>query len=212
MTDHDATTIDPAALDRVPTLETDRLRLEPEGPAHLAMVWRAVRDPDILRLTATRAAFTREQIAARLDHLQARPDRADWAIVRPADGAVMGEVVLNDLRREDRAMNVRILLTAEHQGRGYGTQAMRAVVDYGLGIVRLHRISLGVYAFNSRAIRAYEKAGFRREGVLRDALYWDGAWHDEIIMAILDSDPRPWRTAGNGRHINAGTIPCDRPR
>lgn len=192
MSDPDANTawLDHAALDRVPTLETDRLRLEPEGPAHVEMIWRAVRDREIRRLTATRATFTREQLTARLGGLQSQPDRADWAIVRREDGAVMGEIVLNDLRPADRAMNVRILLTAEHQGRGYGTEAMRAVVAYGLDVIHLHRISLGVYAFNPRAIRSYEKAGFRREGVLRDALYWDSTWHDEIIMAILATDPR----------------------
>lgn len=196
MTQSDAARLDPAALGRVSTLETDRLRLEPESPTHVEMIWRAVQDPEIRRLTATRAAFTREQIVTHLDGLQARPDRADWALVRREDGAVMGEIVLNDLRPEDRSMNVRILLAdADYQGRGYGTEAMRAVVDYGLDVVHLHRISLGVYAFNPRATRTYEKTGFQHEGVLRDALFQNDAWHDEIVMAILATDPRPWRTS-----------------
>ena len=46
----------------------------------------------------------------------------------------------------------------------------------------------GVYAFNPRAQRAYEKAGFTTEGVLRDALLWDGEWVDEIVMSVLAQD------------------------
>lgn len=75
---------------------------------------------------------------------------------------------------------------------GAGTEPRRpAVRDYGLDVVGLHRIALEVYSFNPRARRAYEKAGFRTEGVLRDALSWDGERHDAILMSILASDPRP---------------------
>ena len=50
-------------------------------------------------------------------------------------------------------------------------------------------MSLGVYDFNPRARRVYEKCGFRLEGRLRHALLWEGQWHDELLMAILSSDP-----------------------
>jgi RimJ/RimL family protein N-acetyltransferase len=49
----------------------------------------------------------------------------------------------------------------------------------------LHRIALEVYAFNPRARRAYEKAGFRLEGVLRQSLRYDGEWIDAAVMSIL---------------------------
>jgi RimJ/RimL family protein N-acetyltransferase len=55
----------------------------------------------------------------------------------------------------------------------------------------LHRISLEVFAFNPRARRAYEKAGFVVEGVLRDALYWDGEWVDSIAMSVLAAEWLP---------------------
>jgi RimJ/RimL family protein N-acetyltransferase len=45
-----------------------------------------------------------------------------------------------------------------------------------------------VYAFNPRAQRAYEKAGFVVEGVFRDALLWDGQWVDEVMMSVLATD------------------------
>lgn len=47
-----------------------------------------------------------------------------------------------------------------------------------------------MYAFNPRARRVYEKAGFVYEGTRRDALLWDGTWTDSIVMSMLDTDPR----------------------
>ena len=94
-------------------------------------------------------------------------------------------------------MNFRIMLSGDGaRERGYGTQTTRAVRDYGFDDVGLNRIGLEVYSFNPRAIRVYDKAGFQREGVRRDALNWDGVRHDAIVMGMLTSDPRPWATLG----------------
>jgi len=49
-------------------------------------------------------------------------------------------------------------------------------------------VSLEVYAFNERAIHVYEKVGFRHEGRMRDALWWDGAPHDALLMSILTTE------------------------
>ena len=54
----------------------------------------------------------------------------------------------------------------------------------------MHRIELGVYAFNPRAIHVYEKLGFKREGTLRDSICWDGTFHDMIVMSILEEEYR----------------------
>ena len=62
------------------------------------------------------------------------------------------------------------------------------VDDAGIG---LHRVQLDVYAFNPRALRSYEKAGFVVEGRQRDTLFWDGEWTDSILMSVLNTDPRP---------------------
>ena len=58
----------------------------------------------------------------------------------------------------------------------------------------VHRIQLEVFAFNPRAQHVYERVGFRREGVLRDALRWDGEYHDTIVMGLLRADWEAPRT------------------
>lgn len=112
-------------------------------------------------------------------------DRLDLAVVERATGACVGEAVLNEWDSGNHSCNFRIALVAAGQGRGLGTEATRLMVGYGFEGLGLRRISLGVFAFNPRARRAYEKAGFVVEGVRRDALLYDGAWVDDIVMSIL---------------------------
>lgn len=76
----------------------------------------------------------------------------------------------------------------EFWGKGYGTKATRAALHFAFDTLNLHRVELEVFAFNRRAMRAYEKAGFRLEGTRREAIYQDGAYQDEHVMAILRQD------------------------
>jgi len=77
--------------------------------------------------------------------------------------------------------------------KGYGTEALGLLVDYGFGVLNLNSIQLGVNAANARAIRSYEKAGFRREGARRDFVYRNGRYYDSVMMSVLR---REWRGAG----------------
>ena len=62
------------------------------------------------------------------------------------------------------------------------------IIDFALGDLDLHRLELEVYAFNDRARHVYESLGFVEEGVRRDALWQDGAFHDAILMSVLSTD------------------------
>jgi RimJ/RimL family protein N-acetyltransferase len=174
-----------------PALTGTAVRLEPLGKQHFDALWETHAEPEVLMLTGSHRSFTeaeiRDWVATRQDH----HDRADWAIIRREDEAVLGEAVLNDFSADNESANFRIaLVRPEYFGRGYGTEATRLVVRYGLDVAGLHRISLQVFDFNPRAQRVYEKCGFVREGVERDVLNWDGQWHDGIRMSILATDPR----------------------
>jgi len=70
-------------------------------------------------------------------------------------------------------------------GKGYGTDAMRIALHYAFYELNLHRVSLGVLSYNARAIRSYEKAGFKMEGTERLLLHRDGSRADVFYMGIL---------------------------
>lgn len=71
---------------------------------------------------------------------------------------------------------------------GYGSEAICLLLDHGFGTLNLNRISLRVYATNARARRAYQKIGFREEGILRQAEFRDGRYLDVILMSVLKSE------------------------
>ena len=78
-------------------------------------------------------------------------------------------------------------------GKGYGTETTRLMVGYGFDVLGLHHIRLDVYASNERAWRAYERAGFKRAGMLRQAKRIGRERHDVIIMeALADEFPRSY--------------------
>lgn len=90
---------------------------------------------------------------------------------------------------ENRRASLGIIIGERaYWGRGYGTEATRMMLDYGFNVLNLHSVELGVYAFNRRAIRCYEKVGFTRTGVRRESRILAGEKHDTLIMDILASE------------------------
>ncbi|MDQ2757527.1 MAG: GNAT family N-acetyltransferase [Actinomycetota bacterium] len=184
--------LDLLLLTHQPVLTGTGVRLEPMGVQHLDGLWPMFVDEDVRAGSGTMHQFAREQVRAGLAKAASREDRADWAIVRTADDAVIGEVVLMELDEDVEAMTFRIALSGpEVFSLGYGTQATRLVRDFALGPLGLHRLALEVNADNAAAITVYLRCGFRLEGVRRDAGRRDGRWFDVHDMALLAGDARP---------------------
>jgi RimJ/RimL family protein N-acetyltransferase len=115
----------------------------------------------------------------------------------------IGTVFLRDVDKVNGSGVVGIFLgDRRYLGQGYGTDALNALVDFGFGELRLERIELEVFDFNTRAIRSYLKAGFQTDAVLRHARFHRGAHHDVHIMSILRDDwlalprKRSWELTG----------------
>ena len=97
-----------------------------------------------------------------------------------------GTISLMQVDRDNGNAGVGIAIgEKELWGKGLGTDAMNALLDFGFGEVRLERIWLDVYDFNARARRSYEKSGFRVEGIQRRAHFSEGQYRDVVLMAIL---------------------------
>jgi len=73
----------------------------------------------------------------------------------------------------------------ELHGKGFGSEAVKLLIDFGFKDLYLHRIYLHVFITNTRAIRAYEKNGFIREGILRESAYIDNKFVDVVVMGLL---------------------------
>jgi [ribosomal protein S5]-alanine N-acetyltransferase len=77
-------------------------------------------------------------------------------------------------------------LDQHHNGKGYATEAVKALVDYAFEELHLHRIEAGVMPRNMPSQRVLEKAGFHREGIARKNVNINGTWEDHQVLAILN--------------------------
>lgn len=119
------------------------------------------------------------------------PDTAVFTIVPQETGRPIGVCGLYLIQWICRRGEFRILIgDAEGRNKGYGTEAARLVVDYGFAKLNLETIYLGVNTENVGAVRSYEKAGFKREGVRRKLIYRNGRYYDALMMSVLREE---WR-------------------
>ena len=73
----------------------------------------------------------------------------------------------------------------EARNKGYGKETVKLLLDFGFNYLNLHSIELKVMSFNKRAIKCYEKCGFKEVGRRREAYFLNGKYHDVIEMDII---------------------------
>ena len=113
------------------------------------------------------------------------PDRHLFGI-ETLEGKLIGNLGIEDIDRKNRSATLGIVIgEKEYWGQGYGTEAITTLLRFIFTEMNLHRVSLAVYEYNRRAIRCYEKCGFKMEGQKREAHFHDGEYHDELIMGVL---------------------------
>jgi len=124
---------------------------------------------------------------------------ADWLaddgllkLVIELDGVVVGSLQVDEeLDPDYHHASVDLFLASAAQDRGLGPDAIRTVARYLFEVRGHHRLTIDPSAANARAIRAYEKVGFRPVGVMRAYERTpDGTWHDNLLMDLLAGELR----------------------
>lgn len=174
------------------TITGKNIILRPYQMEDAETILEGANNPTMRRLTGTQMTFTLEMTQGYVGRMMNPEDRLGYIIAEPQTSAPLGEVVVMDIDDENHSASIRIALFHEEDlNKGYGTEAMRLMVDEVFTKFNLHRLELDVFDFNPRAVRVYEKLGFKQEGVLRDTLFYDGEYHSTIIMSILEDE---WRS------------------
>ena len=108
------------------------------------------------------------------------------------DGTVVGSIQVAEEDEPDyRHAGIDLFIDAEHQGRGLGPEAIRLLARWLFDVRGHHRLTIDPAAANTRAIRAYERIGFRSVGIMRQYERGaDGTWHDGLLMDLLPTDLR----------------------
>lgn len=173
--------------------EKDGYTLRPAGPEDAVPYYEQNYNPldkEAARLTGCKPAFSREEVVSFFRQSLEDEDRCFFLLLAP-DGRIIGEAVINEIDRQLRSANFRTAIFQPAQrGKGMGTWMVETIRDFAFAALKLHRLELDVFSFNPRAQKVYEKAGFRVEGVLRDAVLDGGQYGDDILMAMLENE---WR-------------------
>ena len=145
-------------------------------------------DKEVARLTGCKESFTKEEVTSFFLKSIEDDDRYFFLIISPS-GEIIGESVINEIDWELRCANFRIGVYQEtERGKGIGTWATEVTRDFAFEKLHLHRLELDVYSFNPRAEKVYLKAGFKREGILRDAVRDGEKYADDILMSMLEDE------------------------
>jgi RimJ/RimL family protein N-acetyltransferase len=188
-------------LHPVPILRGERVYLRPAERSDLEQFVRWLSDAEVKRHLAMRSPISQAMEEKWFDQVveQQGRDRYHFVICLLSDGRPIGATDLREINLEDGRAAFGIVIGEKAEwNRGYGTDALNAICDFGFGQLRLERIELDVYADNLNAQRSYEKAGFTREGTLRHGHYSDGRFIDVERMALLRSEwlaldrPKSW--------------------
>lgn len=103
-----------------------------------------------------------------------------------AEDRFIGFVALHDIEWNNQVCTLSVGIgDPDFRGKGFGSDALRLVLNYAFNELNLYRVGLDVIGDNARAIHAYEKAGFKREGAWRGAVKRDGQRVDRVSMGIL---------------------------
>lgn len=174
-------------------LRTERLELRPYRDSDLEVFHAMRSDPEVVRYLYEDIETldqSREKLAARMG-LRRLESEGDWlpvAIVERASGEMVGDVGLNLRSVQHRTGEIGFMLHPAYHGRGYATEAARALVDWGFRELGLHRIVGRTEARNAASARVLERLGMRLEAHLIENEWVKGEWQSELQYAILERE------------------------
>lgn len=174
-------------------LTGDKVRLREFTPDDLDGVRGVVGDDRVthfLSFTTRNEAQARELLQTIIERGQERPRREYFLAVTPLEpdnpadqDKAVGFTRLQ--RTNEHSGRLVYAIAHDHQGRGYAGDAVRTLLDFAFGRLRLHRVTAAVGPDNRAGLALVKRLGFTREGVLRDHVRTGGAWRDSVLFSML---------------------------
>ncbi len=149
-------------------------------------LWR--NDENIIASLGAPYRFINQEVDERWfdNYMQNRTNSIRCAIVDDKNNEIIGLISLMEIDYINRSAKLHIMIGTEGQGKGAGTFAIKKIIEHAFNNYGLHRIELDVLSDNKRAMHVYEKCGFIREGVRRQAVYKDSEYKDMFIYSIIN--------------------------
>jgi len=125
-----------------------------------------------------------------------------FVIVTLGENKLIGTIGLEKINTINRSAVLGIFIgDKEYLSKGYGTETIRLILDYGFNYMNLHSIKLELLSCNERALKCYKKCGFVETGRSRECVFLNGKYYDTISMDILASEFKEIKTLNKKEYI-----------
>lgn len=178
------------------TLETSSLRLRPLEPSDADALYAIHSDPEVMKYSGTQpwnsVKQAHELVERSLAGMRAGSQLC-FGIIPSSASMVVGTCTLFHLYKASRRAEVGFVLGKSSWGRGYMTEALCALLDYGFSTLDMNRVEADTDPRNLAAVKLLERLGFVKEGQLRERWIVDGAKSDSAVYGLLRSE---WKASG----------------
>ncbi len=132
---------------------------------------------------------TDEEEVKRYINVYHRSEDSVWFTITDPDGNVIGETGLLRMFPAWHCTDLSIIIPdPKMRHKGYGTEAIRIMLDMAFDRYEMNRVAIGVVGANTEALAFYSKIGFRQEGIMEQGYYYDGEYSDFVMMRLLRSE------------------------
>lgn len=166
----------------------DRIYLSPRNIEDVEKFTEWMNDFEVTDYTGRSGAIMSLEGERKYLQEDANPE-ATFSIITLEEDKLIGSVGLEKIDHINRTAILGIFIgDKEYRSKGYGTEAIRLLLDYGFHYLNLHSVTLQLMSFNERALKCYKKCGFKEIGRLRENKFINGKYYDTITMDILENE------------------------
>jgi aminoglycoside 6'-N-acetyltransferase len=182
-------------------LDTHRLSLRSFQETDLEAFVRYRSDPEVAKYQSWDAPYGASAAAKFIQEMQQRHPgtKGEWyqiAVVLKDSGEMIGDCAFHILPQDGLQAEIGVTLSRRYQGKGYATEALTRLLDYLFMELELHRVQATCDTENLASAKLLERIGMRREGHLRENIWFKGAWGSEYTYALLK---REWEQKSDSR-------------
>lgn len=184
------TTLKNKALDKFPILHTPRLDLIEIKQQHLKDIFKLLGDKRVTQFYNVVTLMEKQEAQKYIDWFRIRFEEGlgvRWGIALKEQNSIIGTIGFNNFIKGHRS-NIGYDLHYSKWNKGYLTEALVEIVKFGFSTLDVNRIEAEVMQGNAASERVLEKAGFKKEGILRQWMLWNGKHYDMTMYSLLKSD------------------------
>ena len=177
-------------FDAFPVLKTNRLDLVEIKQKHLSDLFKLFSNNDVTKYYNIETLTEKKEAQKLIDWFQTRFKEKlgiRWGIALKGESKIIGTIGFNNFTKGHRA-NIGFDLQKDHWNKGYMTEVLNIVIDFGFNTLGINRIEGEVMQGNQISEKVLVKQGFKREGVLRQWMLWNGNHYDMTMYSLLKKE------------------------